>query len=342
MKFSRRRFIQSIPFWYGVFTSSGSSAQTKKPMIMTVLGPIDPNSLGITLPHEHILVDFVGAKLISPDRWNKESVTDVVLPFLDQVKSLGGNTLIECTPNYLGRDVTLLKDLSQQSGVHILTNTGYYGVDEKYLPDHALTEPASTLAAKWVNEWKLGIDGTGIKPGFIKIGVNPGVLTDVSMNLVHAAAETHLKTGLTICSHTGIASSAFVQLDILKKSGVHPSAFVWVHAQTEKDNTLHVKAAKEGAWISLDGLNDDNVPFYVDALFFLKTEKCLDRVLVSHDAGWYDPSKPGGGEFRNFSTLFKKLIPALEEKGFTDSEVTQLIKQNPMNAFMISIRRFKK
>lgn len=58
---------------------------------------------------------------------------------------------------------------------------------------------------------------------------------------------THLRTGLTICSHTGPAVAAFEELEELKRVGVHPSAFVWVHAQNESNKNLYTQAAQMGA-----------------------------------------------------------------------------------------------
>jgi phosphotriesterase-related protein len=227
--------------------------------------------------------------------------------------------------------------------LNIITNTGYYGgSDNKFLPDHAFTETHQALAARWINEWKRGIAPTSIKPGFIKISVNAEKLSAISEKLIRAAAITHLQTGLTIVSHTGPAIPAFEQLDLLKKAGVHANAFIWVHAQNEKDKTTYVKAAREGAWVSLDGLNETNVDQYVEFLDFLKAEKCLHQTLISHDAGWYDPGKPGGGEFKGYTALFTKLIPALKQKAFTENEINQLIKTNPKNAFTISVKRAKK
>lgn len=317
--------------------------QSRETVVMTVLGPIAPEAMGNTLVHEHILVDFIGARLISPERWNREEVMDKVLPFLDEVRTAGCNTLVDCTPNYLGRDVELLKRVSETTRLNIITNTGYYGgSDHKFLPAHAFTETADQLASKWINEWKLGIDKTSVKPGFIKISVNPGPLSEISKKLIRAAALTHIRTGLTIASHTGPAVAAIEQIEILKKEKVSPSVFVWVHAQNEKDQSQYARAAREGAWVSLDGLDEKNVAQYSDHLRYLKKEKCLDRVLISHDAGWYEPGKPGGGNFRGYTTVFKKLIPVLEQNEFTENEIMQIIRINPRNAFGISIKRLKK
>lgn len=310
---------------------------------MTVSGPIDTEAMGITLPHEHILVDFIGAKDYSSARWNQEDVVRKVLSYLGEAKEAGCRTIIDCTPNYLGRDAALLLRCAESSGLNIITNTGYYGgSNHKFLPDHAFTETAMALAERWIDEWKNGIDSTPVRPGFIKISVNPESLSDISKKLVQAAAITHLQTGLTIASHTGPAIAAMDEIELLKQEGVHPRAFVWVHAQNERDWNNYVTAAREGAWVSLDGLSEENFNDYADRLSFLQSEKCLDRILVSHDAGWYEPGKPDGGNFRPYTVLFKKLLPLLREKNFKEAEINQLIRRNPEQAFEISIKRWKK
>lgn len=342
---TRRKFLKSgVLFAAAMAVPAGSVlAADKRREVITVTGAVDAMALHNTLTHEHILVDFIGAEEINPPRWNREQVIEKILPYLEDAKSAGCQTFIDCTPKYLGRDVELLKLLSEKSGLLIVTNTGYYGgSDNKFLPAHAFTETEDQLAARWIGEWKTGIDGTAIRPGFMKISVNPSHLSEISLKLIYAAATTHLKTGLTIVSHTGPAVPAFEQIEVLKSKKIDPSAFVWVHAQNETDRDQYVKAAQDGAWVSLDGLNDDNVALYVEMLQFLKKEKCLDRILVSHDAGWYDPGKPDGGEIRGYTALFRKLIPALEQEGFVESEIFQLIQVNPANAFSTGVRKLKK
>jgi phosphotriesterase-related protein len=307
---------------------------------MSVTGPIGASELGTTLIHEHILVDFIGAAKYDPQRWNDDDVVKKVLPYLEEVKKAGCKTIVDCTPNLLGRDVQLLQRLSKQSGLSIITNTGYYGgSDEKFLPPQVFTESASQLADRWTAEWESGIDGTAVKPGFMKISVNPATLSTASRKLIEAAAKTHLRTGLTIASHTGPALPAFEEIEILKVQGVSPEAFVWVHAQSEKNFEEYIKAVRMGTWVSLDGVGDSNIQQYVDNLARLKREKALHRILISHDAGWYEPGKPDGGNFRGYTTIFNKLIPALKENGFTHKEIDQLLVINPREAFAIRVRK---
>ena len=95
-------------------------------MIQTVLGEISKDELGIVLPHEHILVGFIEDGKLTKDDYNREEVIRIMLPYLKQLAAAGCSTLAECTPEFLGRDPQLLAELSRLSGLHIITNTGYY------------------------------------------------------------------------------------------------------------------------------------------------------------------------------------------------------------------------
>ena len=100
------------------------SCTPDKPEIITVTGGISINKMGKTLTHEHLLVDFIGADSISYDRWNRDEVVDKVLPYLVEIKKLNYKTLVDCTPEYLGRDPELLKILSEKSGYKSLQIRG--------------------------------------------------------------------------------------------------------------------------------------------------------------------------------------------------------------------------
>lgn len=306
--------------------------------VMTVLGPISSDNLGITLIHEHLLVDFSGYASYDPTRWNDDEVISTMLPFLRELKEAGCRSFVDCTPNFLGRDPELLAKLSRLSGLHILTNTGYYGgSDEKYLPPQAFTESAQSLANRWIKETTEGLDATNVLPGFMKISVNPGALSPVSRKLIQAAAITHRATGLTIASHTGPAVAAFEQLEVLRDENVAPGAFIWVHAQAAESED-HIRAAKAGCWVSLDGVGDDNIERYVSMLSVVKEQRLLHRVLISHDAGWFEPGKAKGGNIRGFTPLFKKLLPALRAKKFSERDIQQMLVRNPAEAFQVRVR----
>jgi phosphotriesterase-related protein len=308
--------------------------------VMTVTGPVAAEKLGVTLPHEHVMVDFIGADKFSPERYDRDEVYEAVLPHLTRLKQAGCQTFVDCTPAYLARDPVLLKRLSQASGLHILTNTGYYGAREgRYLPKQAKEETANQLAKRWLAEWTDGIEGSRIRPGFIKIGVDGGRLTDISRKLVRAAARAHLQSGLTIACHTGDGTAAMEEMDILRAEGVDPSAWIWVHAQNERDVRLHEQAAARGGWVEFDGIDTGTIDRHVELIVHMSRRGLLSRVLVSHDAGWYSVGEPGGGKFRPYMAMFEQFLPALRQAGLADDEVRRLTVDNPAQAFTVRVRR---
>lgn len=298
--------------------------------IHTVTGPVAPDRLGVTLPHEHVLVDFIGASEVSAARYERKAAFDKALPHLRRLVALGCRTLVECTPAYLGRDPVLLRDLSKATGLQILTNTGYYGaVSDKFLPPHAFSESADALAQRWIREAREGIDGTGIRPAFMKISVDAGPLSAVDVKLVAAAARTSLATGLPIWSHTGDGVAAMAQIDLLERERLPLSRFVWVHAQNVQDGAMHAEAARRGAWVSFDGISDKSLDRHIALVLDIRKRGLLDHVLVSHDAGWYHVGEPGGGNYRPHDLLFTEGLPALRKRGVSDDEIRVLTVENP-------------
>jgi phosphotriesterase-related protein len=341
-----------IILWLILFLVFGIIIITCKPesrgYVMTVNGPEHPGKMGITLTHEHILVDFIGADSTGYFRWNRDSVIRKVIPFILDIKKRGVKTFIDCTPAYLGRDPLILKELSKEAGINFITNTGYYGaMDNKFIPRDFFSSDASQIANLWIDEFTNGIEETGIRPGFIKIGVAPAdTLSQEHRKLVTAAALTHLKTGLVIASHTGPDKPAFEQMAILREMGVDPSAFIWVHAQR---GTIagNIEAAKTAAWISLDNVRNRpdlkpgdlfTIDWYADRIMELKKNGLLSKILLSHDSGWYDPAKPGGGTLNGYTDIFDFLIPALKARGMTDVDIFQILIKNPAEAFRVRIR----
>jgi len=318
----------------------GCSSSKNQPLIQDVKETHPLVSNQIWLSHEHVLVDFIGADSIQPNRWNHNSIIKKVIPYFDELKEFNVNYFVDATPNYLGRDVLLLEKIARKTGIRIITNTGLYGArNDKFIPKYAKESTPENLADMWINEYKHGIDGTSIKPGFIKIGIdNSATLSVMHQKLVKAAALTHLKTGLIIASHTGKETGLWPQLNILKEMGVSPEAFIWVHAQEENNNNSYLKAAKMGCWISLDGLGWE-IEKHVEKILFAKTNGILDRILISHDAGWYDPQKETQA-IKPYTAIFKKLYPELKSRGLTDDEFNLLISVNPSKAFSIKISNY--
>jgi phosphotriesterase-related protein len=147
MRIERRDFLAALPALAAARPWIATPAPVRR--VLTVRGLVDASALGTTLVHEHVLVDFVGAGSVSRQRYDADEAFRVALPHLMAFKERGGGTLVECTPAWLGRDPALLRRLSMASGLHVVTNTGYYGANQhKHLPAHAFDESAERLAER--------------------------------------------------------------------------------------------------------------------------------------------------------------------------------------------------
>jgi len=305
---------------------------------MTVTGEAAPGTLGLTLPHEHVMSTF-GADPERYPTYDTGRLLAQVLPYLERIRAFGVRALLDCTAAFFGRHPELLRRISRESGIAILTNTGYYGAaNNRYVPPHAFAETSQQIAARWVREWQDGIDETGIRPGFIKTAVDSGPLSEIARKLIRAAALAHLQTGLTIQTHTGDnAPAAWEILDLLAQEGVQPSAWVWVHAHAVQDTSALLEAARHGVWISLDGVSPASAGHILGQLQALKAAGRLGQALLSHDGDSYQFD----GSFRPYDYLLSGFIPLMSEAGFTRAEIDQVTIHNPAQAFAVQVRELR-
>jgi phosphotriesterase-related protein len=278
---------------------------------------------GTVLVHEHVLVDFTSGK--SP--YDPQEVFRIARPHLEAVKKLGVRRFQDCTPNFIGRNPKLLQRLMDATGLEIWTNTGLYAArNHQYLPPYTRTETPDQLARRWTAEYRSGVDG--MKPRFLKIGVNNGPLVELDRKIVRAAAICSRDTGLPIQSHTGNGIAAWEQVEIVTGEKVAASKFVWVHAYREKDHSFHEKVARAGAWVQFDGVDLKSTPWHIECVRFMQSKGLLNRTMVSQDAGYYRPGQPGGGPFRAFTGMITGMMPKLPADW-----VTQLLVKNPAAAY---------
>jgi phosphotriesterase-related protein len=316
--------------------SSQQNTSDQEGFIYSVHGKMDISELGIALTHEHVMSQF-GADPAYVGEYDKELLFKQVIPYLKEVKALGIQTIFDCTTAYFGRNVNLLKEMADSTGIEIVTNTGYYAAaKDRYVPESAYESTSEEIAEIWIDEYENGIDDTGIRPGFIKLAYDNGEPSDIDSKLFVAGIHAHLKTGLTMAVHTGDNPQAlYKQLQLLDEYGVSPSAWIWVHASNTKSDSLLLAVAETGAWISLDKFKAPQVEDYISRISLLKEKGFLDQILLSHDGN----SFPRGGDIRGYQAVITDLVPALKESGFSEEEVNQMLVENPQNAFRISVRK---
>jgi phosphotriesterase-related protein len=313
---SRRKFAAAL---------AGATVSAADSKVETVRGPIAAARLGVTLAHEHLFSRF-SADPAEPPPYDEEKLLATVIPIAKHVKALGADTIVDCTAAYFGRSTRLLRAISEATGLHILASTGYYAAaNDRYVPKHALDENPDQLAARWTKEFREGVDG--VKPGHMKIGVDPGHLSEIDRKIVIAAARCHRQTGLAATSHTsGSAEAAREQIALFRKEGVSPSAWIWAHANNCTETAALVEAAKAGAWISLDGIAPNTVERHME---LLGNEDIRARALLSHDGNSFRVDKPS----KSYDALFTHLKEKLNPAWFRQAAI-----ENPARAFALGVR----
>jgi phosphotriesterase-related protein len=342
---SRRQFLRHIGAMGAAAALNSSAAlaklasskkETAMEAIQTVTGPIAPAELGVTLIHEHVICDFIGAEKTGPHRWDQDEVFETMLPYLTTLREAGAQTFGDCSPKFLGRDPVLLKRLSEATGLHIITNTGLYR--DEFLPKYAHEGTADSLAEDWIQEANEGLDGTGIRPGFIKISANEGDLNPIQQKIVRAAARTHLRTGLTIACHTTGSKTVLQVLDLVAEEGVAGSAFIWVHADAEANREVWREAGRRGAWIEIDAVTPEEPARHLEMIRDLEQADLIAQTLISQDRGWYNVGDPGGGEKRPYEKLLTEFVPAMEGADIGQDTIDALLRHNPARALSPHVR----
>jgi predicted metal-dependent phosphotriesterase family hydrolase len=323
-----------LPLLFSSWLAAG-----QKGFVNTVKGKISSSNLSSALTHEHIMSHF-GAPASRLAVYDSTALFKQVIPYLKKIKQAGIASIFDCTAAYFGRNVQLLQRIADSTGLHIITNTGFYGAaKDQYIPAFAFTATVKEIAQIWITEFKKGIEDTDIKPGFIKLGFDEGQPSAIDSKLFEAGIATHLKTGLTLVVHTGNnIAAAKAQLQLLHKKKVSPAAWVWAHANKVEETDVLTEAAEKGAWISLDGVTRSNAAEYTRRIQLFRDRHLLHKLLLSHDGN----SFPRGGAIRQFEDLTASLVPALLKNGFSADEIAQLLIRNPQAAFEIKIRKQKR
>lgn len=311
-----------------------------KNILRTVNGDVTADRLGLILPHEHLFVDLRGPQVAGYGQGEPEAVARLLLPALREAETAGVTAVVECSTIGVGRNVRVLRHLAQLTPIRIIAPTGVYR--EAYIPAELRDVSVDALADLWVKELTEGIEGTGVRAGFIKIAMSDDGPTALEERSLKAAALASRRTGAVIASHTIGGAAAQREMDILEAAGLDLGRFIWVHAHTEPDTTVHLEAARRGAWVEFDAIGAANW-FPEQSRLVDFTVNLLDagfggHILLSHDAGWYEPGQPEGRPadgVRGYTALVNEFLPALRARGAGEDVVRRLTHDNPARAFSL-------
>ncbi len=302
------------------------------PNLITTLGPKRADELGMILPHEHVFVDLRTCDQPGYAQAEAKDVIALMGPELTAARAVGVTALVECTPVGVGRRADILKAVSDATGMPLVVPTGIYR--EPWVPDWAHAASEGALCDWMLGELNRQIEQSGVRAGFVKLSAGDDGITDCEAKILRAAAHAARDTGAAIGSHTIRGQVVRDQIEIIERSGYTAERFIWIHASAEPDFALNLDLARRGAWIEYDWIGDPAT----DAGFVDRIERMLDaglgdRLLLSHDRGWYDPAQPGGGTPKPFTYISQHFLPKLRAAGLDDDTIRMLTHDNPFRAF---------
>ncbi|MEZ4729627.1 MAG: esterase [Caldilineaceae bacterium] len=301
--------------------------------LITTLGALPADQLGMILPHEHIFVDLGP---IAAESYRTADVADVIrvmAPEIEQIKAQGITALVECTPVGVGRRADIDLAVSKATSFPVVLPTGIYR--EPWVPPWAQAASETQLF-----EWMLGelteqIEGCGIPAAWIKVSAGDDGITYCERKILRAAACAGVATNAIIGSHTIRGRVVRDQLEIVESAGYTADRFIWIHTQAEPDFALHLEMAQRGAWLEYDAIGSSQLEdaTFIDWILRLLEAGYGEKLLLSHDRGWYDPSKPGGGTPKPYTYLCEHFLPKLRSAGVDEGVIRQLTQLNPFHAY---------
>ena len=205
--------------------------------VETVLGSIAPEKLGRTLMHEHLVFGFPGysGDFTRVPFKREEAIKEGVKLVEELNHKYGVQTVVEATPNDCGRDVGVLKEISELSKVNIVATSSYYyegegaGTYLKFL--NALgSDVGSNLYDMFKKEAIEGVEGTGVKVGAFKLATSRDAITPYEKMFFAPVAKVAKEHDLPIITHTQEGKQGVEQAEVLiSECGVKPGRIMVGH-----------------------------------------------------------------------------------------------------------------
>jgi phosphotriesterase-related protein len=316
--------------------------------IETVAGPVEAQSLGVTLMHEHVFV--LDAELVQnyPEEWGSEEkrIADAI-ERMNELKTSGVDTIVDLTVTGLGRYVPRIQRIAAATKLNIIVATGIYTYNElpiyfhfrgpgtPYGGDEPLTE-------MFVRDITKGIADTGVKAAILKCSTDRlGVTPDIDRAL-RATAQAQRRTGVPISTHTFARGRVGLdQQRIFKEEGVDLSRVVIGHCGDTTDLEYLEELMANGSYIGMDRFGIDTILGFEERVSTVATlceRGYAERMVLSQDAACFnqwlvEDLLPAVLPRWNYLHIHKDVIPALKARGISDAEVHTMMVENPRRIF---------
>lgn len=332
-------------------------------MITTVLGEIAENELGVTSSHEHIFIDMRHCvdvtgnepacfydKMRMDNRaevWADpyaildnallENVDDAVEEML-YFKKWGGQTIVDCTLDEIGRDPLALKEVALRSGVNIVLGCGHYyhKAHAPYVKDASVEDLANELRKDILQ----GIGNTDIKAGLIgEIGTS-AIMSEDEKKTLKAAGIVGAETNKAVHVHTDLyTENGFEVVDILTAEGMNPDKICIDHVDVWLRPDYIRKLLDKGVYVEFDNFGKE---FYVsqsrrfaydlERIQLLKTligEGYEKQLLVCNDICLKTMWKTYGGT--GYAHILRTVKDMAVQNGISEKTYQSILTENVKN-----------
>ena len=312
--------------------------------VMTVLGPISSEDMGVVLMHEHAAFAFPGwyaDESVAP--YERKRVEERWLKVLGEIKAVGVKTVVDATPADVGgRDPILLRDAAERSGVNTIMATGIAwegdGAPRYFKFNQARGRNIEEdLYELFVREITVGVRGTGVRAGIIKLGSGDPKVSDHEKIVFRAGVRASLATGVPIITHCQGPSVGPEQMDLFLSLEANAKMILVGHQNNSTDLDYFLDQIKRpGFYLGFDRVSLVN-PEAEDCIIELVKQGHADRLILSHDYVATFVGRPIAVEeffpVWHPTYVHLKLIPKMKAAGITDSQIRTMLVDNPRSLF---------
>lgn len=319
--------------------------------VETALGPVPAVELGRVLMHEHIAmlnpeIQFNYPGQVKP--WEEDDKIGEAAQVLNELKGAGIDSLVDVTVVPMGRNLERIRRIAERTQLNILVATGLYVLDR--LPPtfaHLDWSPDDDpLTRLFVSDIREGSPVGGIRASIIKCATDVAGMTDDCERVLNACARAHLETGVPITTHTHAAShGGLEQQRVFEGAGVDLTNVIIGHCGDTTDLDYLERLLERGSYLGMDRFGLDNICPFEDRVATV-AELCsrgyAERLLLSHDKAfhndWASDRLLAQLPNRSFLHVTDDVLPALRARGVTETQLDQMMIENPRRILGISGR----
>jgi phosphotriesterase-related protein len=305
--------------------------------VRTLTGDVPPATLGRTLIHEHLNVDW-GEMLGRPNVLEppRDAMVERMVENMGTLAAAGFGAMTECTPYGCGRYVDVFAEVAVRSLVRIVASTGFF--HESWCPIHPIAAALDldALTELFVREITQGMGGTLIRAGLIKVATGDGRISATEEKVLRAAARARRRTGCPIITHL-TSPLGLEQLDVFASEGVAADEVIISHVGFAPDPIGEIEALlRRGANLSFDRIGmrifhpDDH---WIGLVAHAVARGGVGQVMLSHDASTFAhglEAASGEDTWDDYTYIPRVFLPKLRaETPVTEDDIDTMLVANP-------------